>query len=169
MAGTPETPEATHFLERIAHLTLSEARTIASFDNDDFRAQLRFATGTQAWNTAYDRREQSPWDNTWEAAFRAGVEPAVAAGDALKARGQWVGPELISSNPEWQDLWSTVWHLSADAIAAVDARRFITASNYTPLTRPLQAALGDEFPTFHPTEFLTATPDQDSSVGELCL
>ena len=159
MAATPETPEAAHLLKRLAHLTLPEARTIASFNNDEARSQLRCATSTQAWKTAYDRREQSPWDGTWDTAFRAGVEPAVAAGDTLKTRGHWTGTALISSDPEWQKLWSTVWHLSADAIA-VDARRFITPSNYTLLTRPLRTALGDAFPAFPFTDFLTEA-DQD--------
>lgn len=66
IVATSETPEA-------AHLTLSEARTIASFNNDEYRAQLRYTTSTQAWNTAYDRREQSPWDNPEEQHFEPGL------------------------------------------------------------------------------------------------
>lgn len=127
----------------IATITEEQARTIAAAGDLQHHEKLRHKAAMEAWEATYGSAEQSPWDDTWTAAFKAGVAPAATA---LKRRRASVGDVEVDS-PEWRELWAAVWHFTADAVAAESARHLISPALHAALTGPLRHGLGSDYPS----------------------
>lgn len=131
----------------IATITDEQAKTIAAGRDLKHHETLRQKAAMGAWEAAYDNTEQSPWDDIWTAAFKAGVAPAATALRQRRTRlAASVGDAEVDS-PEWREIWSAAWHLTADAVAAESARHLISPELYKTLTGPLRHGLGSDYPS----------------------
>ena len=131
----------------IAVITEEQAQAIAAAGDLKHHETLRQKASMEAWLAAYDSTEQSPWDDTWTAAFKAGVAPAATALRRRRASlGGLEGDAAIDSQ-EWQQMWSAVWHLTADAVAAESARYLISPELYKALIGPLRHGVGSDYPS----------------------